>query len=237
MGRFGGPSWAIWGAFWASFWFCGFCYVSKRCWSPLGAVSWALGKAKVSILLGSGANFSIFARLALELVWVAFRGRFGCRFGPKLGPKSHPKRLRKPCRKRGPQKHPTGPENWASMGPTWPPKGHQIRPKISQNACRSLTGTPSCWKHAILAPPGPLQDPSGALKGSFWSLWGPSWGLFWGGFGPDQGSIWGLSWLRFRQEETNPKEHNASPINDGTAPRPHPPKPRESTHPPFPWVR
>ena len=116
----------------------------KRFWSPLGAVSWGLGWAKVSILLGSGANFSIFARLALELVWVAFRGRFGCRFGPKLGPKSHPKRLRKPCRKRGPQKHPTGPENWANMGPTWPPKGHQIRPKISQNTCRSLTGTPSC---------------------------------------------------------------------------------------------
>ena len=146
-----------------SFWCCGFCCVSKRSWSPLGAVLCAFGEAKVSILLGSGANFSTFARFALELVWVASRGRFGCRFGPKLEPKSHPKRLRKPCRKRAPQKHPTGPENWANMGPTWPPQKHQIRLRIGQNACRSLTGTPSCWKPAILAPPGPFQDP----------LWGP----------------------------------------------------------------
>ena len=113
--------------------------------------------------------------------------------GSKLGSKSQPKRLRKPCRKRGPQKHPTGPEKWANIGPTWPPKGHQIRPKIGQTACRSLTGTPSCWKHAILAPPGPLQDPLGGSEGPIWEPLGayfgvPS-GLIWGPFGGSRGSV------------------------------------------------
>ena len=132
--------------------------------------------------------------------------------GPKLGPKSHPKRLRKPCRKRGPQKHPTRPEHGANMGPTWPPQGHQIRPKFGQNASRCLIRTPSYWKHAILASPGPILEPLGAFMGP---ICGVASSPIRGPFGGSHGSL--------PETRNRPQKHNASPINNGTAPQTPPP--------------
>ena len=105
---------------------------------------------------------------------------------PKKASKWVPKTILKNEPQKAPQKAPSGPQLGA-------PKGSQNGLGVAKKGWPSLIPIASCWKHAILTPPGPFQGPFWAPEGSILEPLGgyfgvPS-GLIWGPCGGSRGSV------------------------------------------------
>ena len=120
----------------------------------------------------------------------AVMGLLGTFFGAPNPPKKASKWVPKTVLKNEPQKA----SQKASSGPQLgAPKGSQNGLGVAKKGWPSLIPIASCWKHAILTPPGPFQGPFWAPEGSILEPLGgyfgvPS-GLIWGPFGGSRGSV------------------------------------------------